>query len=100
LKSNLQLDVAITNSRVWIGGIRIGGTDVVQVLEMPLTRLQYIGQQSKNTIFSGAISEVTLKWGGFFDIAILKSAASVGEYFYTVLKRRVNVVNPACVCAP
>ena len=100
LKSNLQLDVAITNNRVWIGGIRIGGTDVVQVLEMPLTQLQFVGQQSKNTIFSGAVSKITLKWGGLLDVAMLDSTAPLGEYVYSVLKRRVLAVNPACACAP
>ncbi len=100
LQSGLSLDVAVTNSRVWIGGIKKGGTEIIQVQELPLTQLRFISQLSKNTIFSGAISKITLKWGGFLDLAILDSSQPLGEYFYGVLKRRLSAVNPACSCVP
>ena len=96
LKSRLQLDAAVTNQRVWIGGVKPGGTEVVQVLELPFSQLQFICQQSKNTIFSGQVSEITLKWGGFLQVAILDSPKEQGEYFYQVLKRRVAAENGAC----
>jgi len=97
LKSNLQLFAAVTNNRVWIGGIKIGGSEAVQVLDLPFSRLQFIYQQSKNTIFSGAVSKITLKWGGLFDVAILNSSKEQGEFFFKVLKRRVARENKACV---
>jgi hypothetical protein len=96
LKSGLQLDAAVTNQRVWIGGVKPGGTEVVQVLELPFSQLQFICQQSKNTIFSGQVSRITLKWGGFLQVAILDSPKEQGEYFYQVLKRRVAAENGAC----
>jgi hypothetical protein len=99
LKSNLRLFAAATNNRVWIGGIKIGGSDAVQVLDLPFSRLQFIYQQSKNTIFSGAVSKITLKWGGLFDIAILNSSKEQGEHFFKILKRRVARENKACVVA-
>lgn len=97
LKSGLRLFVAVTINRVWIGGIKIGGSEAVQVLDLPFSRLQFIHSQSKNTIFSGAVSKITLKWGGLLDVAILNSSKEQGEYFFKVLKRRVARENGACV---
>ena len=96
LKSGLQLDVAVTNSRVWFGGVKRGSTEVVQILDMPFSQLQFIRQESKNTFFSGAMSKITLKWGRLLDVAILESPKEPGEYFYSVLKRRVSAENGAC----
>jgi len=96
LKNDLRLDAAVTNKRVWIGGLKTGSTEVVQVLELPFSQLDYINQQSKNTFFSGAVSKITLNWGGLLKIAILDSPKEQGEYFYQVLKRRVATENGAC----
>lgn len=96
LKSGLKLDVAVTDNRVWFGGFKPGGTEVVQILDMPFSQLQFINHESKNTFFSGAVSKITLKWGGFLDVAILETAKEQGEYFYQVLKRRVAAENGAC----
>lgn len=62
LKSGLQLDVAVTSNRVWFGGMKKGTTEVVQLLDMPFSQLQFIHQESKNTLFYGAVSKITLKW--------------------------------------
>ncbi len=99
LKSGLKLDVAVTDNRVWFGGFKPGSTEVVQVMDMPFSRLQFIHHETKNTLFSGAVSKITLKWGGFLDLAILEAPKEQGEYFYQVLKRRVAAENGACVFA-
>ena len=97
LKSDWPLYVAVTDSRVWFGGEKKGSTEIIQALDLPFAQLRFIWQKSKNTFFSGPVSEITLKWGGLFDIAILRSAKEQGDYFFAVLKRRVAAENGACV---
>jgi hypothetical protein len=96
LKNDLHLDVAVTNQRIWIGGLKPGSSEVVQVLELPFSQLDWIRQESKNTFFSGAVSKISLNWGGFLKIAMLDSSKEQGEYVYQVLKRRVAAENGAC----
>lgn len=91
-----QLVVALTGSRVWFGGIKRDSTDIVEILSLPYARLREISQFSKSSFFWGEKSTINLKYGGWLDIAILKSSKEQGEYFYGVLKRRLLVVNQAC----
>jgi hypothetical protein len=97
LKNDWPLYVAVTGSRVWFGGEKRGGKEIIQVLDLPFSQLQFIWQKGKATFFSGPVSDITLKWGGLLDLAILRSSKEQGDYFYAVLKRRVASVNGACV---
>lgn len=97
LKVDWPLYVALTDKRVWFGGEKLGCSEVMQVKDLPLSQLRFMWQKSKNTFFSGSVSNITLKWGGLLDLAILNSTKEQGEYFFAVLKRRVATENGACV---